>query len=355
MLLPEGGFASSLDADSEHEEGKFYVWSEAEIDRLLGARAQHFKEIYDVTPDGNWEGKTILNRLDHLALLDDAEEDELRAARALLFEARTARVRPGLDDKVLADWNGLMIAALAVAGSAFGRDDWLARAAHSFDFVVQNLGAADGRLMHAWRAGKRAHTAVLDDYANMSRAALLLYEATGEVRFLETARRWVGICDAHYRDPRGGYFFTADDAEALLVRTKQAMDQPNPSGNGTLVEVFARLHHLTGEEMFRARAEEVIAAFSGELQQQPLRPRDASERRRAFAARAADRHRRRARERRHAGDAARRQRGAASDQDSPRRGARGGAAGIPSRPPARAPSAGARQPISARARHARFP
>ncbi len=266
MLLPEGGFASSLDADSEHEEGKFYVWSEAEIDRLLGPRARRFREIYDVTPGGNWEGKTILNRLDHLDLLDDAAEDELRACRAILFDARASRVRPGLDDKVLADWNGLMIAALAVAGTSFGRDDWLDRAAASFDFIAENLGGADGRLMHAWRAGKRAHTAVLDDYANMSRAALLLYEATGEARFLAAARRWVEICDAHYRDPRGGYFFTADDAEALLVRTKQALDQPNPSGNGTLVEVFARLYHLTGEAKFRERAEEVIAAFAGELQ-----------------------------------------------------------------------------------------
>ena len=266
MLCAEGGFASSLDADSEHEEGKFYVWSEAEIDRLLGPRAQRFKPIYDVTAGGNWEGKTILNRLNHLAPLDDAPEEELRAARAILFDARASRVRPGLDDKVLADWNGLMIAAFAVAGSAFGRADWLDRAASTFDFIVQNLGGADGRLAHAWREGKRAHTAVLDDYANMSRAALVLYEATGAVRFLEAARRWVEICDAHYRDPRGGYFFTADDAEALLVRTKQAMDQPNPSGNGTLVEVFARLYHLTGEAKFRARAEEVIAAFAGELQ-----------------------------------------------------------------------------------------
>jgi hypothetical protein len=266
MRLAEGGFASSLDADSEHEEGKFYVWSAGEIDRLLGARAARFKDIYDVAAGGNWEGKTILNRLGHIALLDGAAEAELGEGRATLLAARGGRIRPGLDDKVLADWNGLLIAALAAAGVAFGRAQWLEAARQGFAFVCGELGEEGGRLAHAWRAGKRAHRAVLDDYANMSRAALALYEATGDIRYLEAARHWVGVCDRHYRDPRGGYFFTADDAEALLVRTKQAYDQPNPSGNGTLVEVLARLYHLTGEDDFRARADEVIAAFAGELQ-----------------------------------------------------------------------------------------
>src|SRR5271156_1786509 len=115
------------------------------------------------------------------------------------------------------------------------------------------------RLAHAWRAGKRAQRAALGDYADMSRAALLLHEATGEARYLVDARAWVAICDAHYRDPaNGGYFFTAADAETLLVRTKQAYDQPNPAGNGTMVEVLARLYYLTGDETYRARAEEVL-------------------------------------------------------------------------------------------------
>jgi uncharacterized protein len=266
MGLPEGGFASSLDADSEHEEGKFYVWTEAEIDALLGRGAQRFKDIYDVSAAGNWEGKTILNRLHHPALGSDAEEAALAAARDILFRARAARVRPGIDDKVLADWNGLMIAALAAAGMGFGRADWIGLAARAFAFIRDALGEGNGRLAHAWRADKRAHRAVLDDYANMSRAALLLHEATGEATYLDAARQWVAICDAHYRDARGAYFFTADDAEALLVRTKQAYDQPNPAGNGTLVEVFARLYYLTGEAHFRTRADEIIAAFAGEVQ-----------------------------------------------------------------------------------------
>ncbi|HXP31797.1 MAG TPA: thioredoxin domain-containing protein [Stellaceae bacterium] len=262
-----GGFASSLDADSEHEEGKFYVWDAAEIDHLLGERAARFKEFYDVAPGGNWEGHTILNRLGHLALADDASEAMLGECRAVLLRAREPRVRPSRDDKVLADWNGLIIAALAAAGAAFARADWSARAREGFAFIVDNLSEPDGRLAHAWRAGQRRHRAVLDDYANMSRAALALYEATGEAEYLERARAWVGICDRHYWDAAGGgYFFTADDAEALIIRTKQAVDQPNPSGNGSLAQVLARLHYLTGEERYRSRANGTLAAFAGELQ-----------------------------------------------------------------------------------------
>jgi hypothetical protein len=267
MRLPSGGFASSLDADSEHEEGKFYVWTEAEIDAALGPRAAGFKMAYDVTPSGNWEGKTILNRLHTIPLGDEAGEAALAVDRATLLALRAQRVRPGCDDKVLADWNGLMIAALATAGSAFGRPEWIALAVAAFDFVRGQMDEGDGRLAHAWREGKRAHRAVLDDYANMSRAALMLHEATGQERYLDAARAWVAICDAHYRDPaRGGYFFTADDAEALLVRTKQAYDQPNPAGDGTMVEVLARLYYLTGDETYRARAEEVLGVFAGEVE-----------------------------------------------------------------------------------------
>ncbi|HUZ75429.1 MAG TPA: thioredoxin domain-containing protein [Stellaceae bacterium] len=267
MLLPEGGFASSLDADSEHEEGKFYVWTEAEIDRRLGTGAARFKEIYDVRPDGNWEGHTILNRLHHIALGTPAAEAELTRCRAVLFEARAPRVRPGRDDKVLADWNGLMIAALAASGTAFARPDWVALAERGFRFIRDALGEGDGRLAHAWRAGKRAHRAVLDDYANMSRAALALHEATGDASYLAAARGWVAVADRHYGDDAaGGYFFTADDAEALLVRTKQAYDSPNPSGNGAIAEVLARLYHLTGEAHYRDRATAVLATFAGEAQ-----------------------------------------------------------------------------------------
>jgi uncharacterized protein YyaL (SSP411 family) len=262
---PCGAFASTLDADSEGEEGKFYVWHEAEIDSVLGAEAALFKEIYDVTPGGNWEGKTILNRTANPALREPAVEARLAAALEKLLAARAARVRPGWDDKVLADWNGLMIAALARAAMIFEEPAWLDAARRAFGFVRDTM-VRDGRLLHAWRHGRLAHPGLLDDYANMSAAALALCEATGDDSYIAHAQTWVATLDAHYWDEAaGGYFLTADDTERMLVRTKSAHDNAMPSGNGIMAEVLARLYHLTGDDTYRTRAEAVIAAFSGEL------------------------------------------------------------------------------------------
>ena len=267
MTHPDGGFFSSLDADSEHEEGKFYVWHEEEIDRLLGPRAPLFKQVYDVKPHGNWEEKTILNRLGSIELMSEAEEADLAADRAVLFHARAERIRPGLDDKILADWNGLMIAALAKAGSVFDRPDWIDLASAAFDFVRDRMMRPDGRLSHAWREGKAAHPATVDDYANLSRASLALLEATGDDRFLQAAGQWLAVLDRHYWDAAsGGYFFAADDTTDVITRAKTASDSATPAGNGTMVGVLARLHLITGNDAYRERAEKIVTTFSGELQ-----------------------------------------------------------------------------------------
>jgi hypothetical protein len=266
MLTEEGGFASSLDADSEHEEGKFYVWSEAEIDTVLGGRATLFKGFYDVTADGNWEGKTILNRSKMPELVDEETERELALCRALLFRVREDRVRPGWDDKVLADWNGLMIAAMANAGLVFDRPAWIERASAAFDFIGSQMTTSDGRLVHSWRAGRARHPASVDDYANLCRAALTLHEATGDETFLTRARDWVTILDRHYWDEaEGGYYFSADDTEGLIARAKTAADAAVPAGNGTLVGVLTRLAILTGDEAYQRRAETIVETFSGEI------------------------------------------------------------------------------------------
>jgi uncharacterized protein YyaL (SSP411 family) len=266
MTHPQGGFYSSLDADSEHEEGKFYVWAEPEIDAVLGDRAPLFKRYYDVTAEGNWEGHNILNRLLNRDLADSATEAELAHCRDLLLAARAPRVRPGLDDKILADWNGLMIAGLAEAGLAFERDDWIALGARAFAFVSKQMTGPDGRLRHSWRDGRARHPASVDDYADLCRAALALHEATSDPAYLAQTRDWVKELDRHYWDnAAGGYFFAADDTQDLIARAKTAADAAVPAGNGTLVGVLTRLALLTGDESSRRRAEAIIGAFSGEV------------------------------------------------------------------------------------------
>ncbi len=265
MRDPEGGFFSSLDADSEGEEGKFYVWTESEIDTLLGPHAAHFKKIYDVSVTGNWEHANILNRSKSGGFADDHDESRLADCRVALLEHRRHRVRPGLDDKCLADWNGLMIAALATAGDVFEKPEWAAAAARAFDFVQVRM-TENGRLNHSWRHGVLRHPATLDDYANMSRAALALHAAIGDERYLRQAEQWVEVANRHYWDANGGgYFFSADDTDDVIVRTKSAQDQAVPSGNGTIAGVLARLFLLTGNRAHRERAETVIRAFSGEI------------------------------------------------------------------------------------------
>ena len=204
MINNDGAFVSSLDADSEHEEGKIYVWSEPEIDAVLGDEATLFKRFYDVDAGGNWEGKTILNRLAHPALADMETEAALARCRDKLLAARAPRVRPGLDDKVLADWNGLMIAALAAAGSSFERADWVAFAERAFAFITLRMTGPDGRLHHSWCAGAARHPASVDDYANLCRAALALYEATSNAAYLGRARQWVAVLDRHHWDAADG-------------------------------------------------------------------------------------------------------------------------------------------------------
>jgi uncharacterized protein YyaL (SSP411 family) len=267
MVAANGAFAATQDADSEGEEGKFYVWSAAEIEEFLGVNADPFASVYDVSPRGNFEGHNILNRL-HLKEKPDWRTEELMASlREILFTVRDARVHPGWDDKVLADWNGQMIAALAAASTAFDEPGWLALAEQAFAAVLRDLGRIGGdgnaRLLHSYRAAKAQHEGMLDDYANMARAALALHEATGAETYLTQAQAWARTLDAWFWDAEtGGYFFTAQDAEALIVRSKHASDNAVPAGNGTMVEVLARLALLTGDTACRDRVEALVASFA---------------------------------------------------------------------------------------------
>jgi uncharacterized protein YyaL (SSP411 family) len=260
MTTPQGGFASSLDADSEGEEGKFYVWSLSEIEEILGADAADFTARYDITAAGNFEGHTILNRLNS-ADQDDDDGEHMSLLRQKLLQQRASRVRPGLDDKVLADWNGLMIAALAQAAIAFDRPAWLELARKAFDFIATTM-TRDGRLGHSWREGLLLLPGLASDYAAMIRAALALYEAGGEACLLQQAVTWQALLDAHYADAEhGGYYLTSDDAEGLIVRPHSTIDDAIPNHVGLIAQNLARLAVLTGDARWRTQLDGLFAAL----------------------------------------------------------------------------------------------
>ena len=261
MTTAEGAFCASLDADSEGEEGRFYVWSFAEVERLLGPEdGTFFAAKYDVTSAGNFEGRNILNCLNGL---NDTPGESTRLAmlRKTLQHERAKRVRPGLDDKVLADWNGLTIASLAHGATVFEAPDWLDRAAAAFDLIASAMARGD-RLGHSWRAGKLLYPGLASDFAAMIRAALALFEATGDRLYLDQGLRWQAALDAHYADrEHGGYFLTADDAEGLIIRPHATIDDAIPNHNGLIAQNLVRLAVLTGEENWRARADSLFAAL----------------------------------------------------------------------------------------------
>jgi uncharacterized protein YyaL (SSP411 family) len=264
MTTREGAFAASLDADSDGEEGKFYLWSLAEIAAALGADAADFAQEYDVSAGGNFDGHNILNRLKHLPRNTgpDAAAGESAARfsmlRSKLLKTREKRARPGLDDKVLADWNGLMIAALVHAGLILDEPAWIATARRAFDFIAKAMTQAD-RLGHSWRAGKTLFPGLASDHAAMIRAALALYEAGGEPALLERALTWQRTLDTHYADAdTGGYFLTADDADGLVVRPHSTADDAIPNHNAVAAGNLIRLAAYSGEHDWRERADRLI-------------------------------------------------------------------------------------------------
>ena len=258
MTTEGGAFCASLDADSEGEEGKFYVWSLAEITEVLGPQdAEYFAARYEVTPEGNFEGHNILNRLNDLPR-NMADEEKLAPLRAKLLAARDRRVRPGLDDKVLADWNGLMIAALVNAGVILDEPSWLQIAARAFLFIDAKMSHGD-RLGHSWRDGRLLFPGLASDHAAMIRAALSLHEGTGEAGYLERALAWQAALDRRYVNPdTGGYFLTANDAEGLVVRPNSTADEATPNPNGVAAQNLVRLAFYSGQDAWRAQADKLL-------------------------------------------------------------------------------------------------
>jgi uncharacterized protein YyaL (SSP411 family) len=267
MLTKEGAFAASLDADSEGEEGKFYVWSLAEIEAALGPDAADFAQKYDVSAAGNFEGHNILNRLKRLprsmnsAATVSQNATRFSMLRGKLLKERDKRVRPGLDEKILADWNGLMIAALVRAGVVFDEPEWIALARGAFDFIADLMTQGD-RLGHSFRAGHTLHPGLACDFANMIQAVLALYEASGEHGLLEQALRWQRALDRHYVDAETGILYlTADDAEGLVVRPHATTDDATPNPNAVTAGNLVRLAAFTGDPAWRGKADRLIEAI----------------------------------------------------------------------------------------------
>jgi uncharacterized protein YyaL (SSP411 family) len=267
MRGPEGGFYSALDADSEGEEGRFYLWTVEEMREVLGQAAEDAIDHFGAGGRGNFEGRNVL----HLAHGAEAPEPpRLAEARRRLFEARERRPRPGLDDKRLTAWNALAISALAEAGAALGREDFLDAALSCADFIHADLRDPDGRLLRTYNE-ERAHVnGFLEDHAFLLEALLTLYEATFEERRFRHARELAETMIARFGDPeRGGFFSTSDDHEELIARRKEIGDHPIPSGNSAAALGLLRLAALTGEGRYEEQALGVLRLFAPAAPRQP--------------------------------------------------------------------------------------
>jgi len=291
LQSPEGGLYSTEDADSEGKEGKFYIWTVEEVEQAVGTEeARLFSSYYDVTPEGNWlhpgdahvpRGPKnilrILRPLEEVAQkfhLEPQEIEKRLAARAKLFEVRERRAHPGLDDKILAAWNGLMIASLAKGYAVLDDPRYLDAGARAADFVLRNM-QNDGRLLRSYRNGQARLMAYIDDYAFFIEGLIALYEATGSLRWLDAAERLTGAAIQHYWDERdGGFFFTASDHEALIVRSKLSNDSAIPSGNSVMVMNCLRLDDLLGRHTslgdLREKTAALLTLFSGAVRQSPF-------------------------------------------------------------------------------------
>ncbi|MEJ2716828.1 MAG: thioredoxin domain-containing protein [Deltaproteobacteria bacterium] len=286
MTSPEGGFYSAEDADSEGEEGKFYVWKLEEIRQVLGDEdARLASQVFNVEAGGNVKeeasgrvsGKNILHmRKPVPEMAGDLEisEQDLRARleviRQKLFQYRNKRVHPHKDDKILTDWNGLMIAALARGGQVLGRSEYQEAARKAALFVLGTMRAPDGRLLHRYRDGQAAIAACVDDYAFFIWGLLDLYEATFDVRFLKSALELNDDFLKYFWDKKtGGFFFTASDAADLLVRKKEIYDGATPSGNSVAALNLLRLARMTAHPDLEQKAESIGRAFAGNIKQLP--------------------------------------------------------------------------------------
>jgi uncharacterized protein len=278
MTSPAGGFYSTQDADSEGHEGKFFVWTPAEIESILEPHtAGIFESYYGVSERGNFEGKNILsvvrtpeNLADRFRIGTSDVEQALADARSQLFEARELRVKPARDEKVLTEWNGLMIHALAECGVVLGRNDALQAAVKAADFILEHMSQPDGRLLRSYKDGRARLNAYLEDYAALNRGLLALHEATFDLRWLGEATRLMQVIFEQFHDSQnGGFFQTGVDHEVLVARRKDVVDNAIPSGNSLAAEVLLRLAVFLDKDAYRREAGRILLMLKDAMASQP--------------------------------------------------------------------------------------
>ncbi|HMO61301.1 MAG TPA: thioredoxin domain-containing protein [Ferruginibacter sp.] len=271
MLSPEGGFYAALDADSEGEEGRYYVWQKKEIETLLGADAESFCQFYDITEAGNWEGKNILRVLKPVEQFAeqyklDAKVFEQRMQHCLgkLATERKKRARPALDDKVLLGWNALMIEALARAATALGQEAYKQMAVNCFHFIQQQFAAEENSaaLLHTWKAGTAKYPAFLDDYACLISAAIHLYEATFDAQYLYAAEQWCLYVEENFSDEEQIFFYyTNSNQDDVIVRKKEIYDGAVPSGNAVMASALRKLSVIFNRPQWAERSYKMVSAI----------------------------------------------------------------------------------------------
>jgi len=258
-----GGFYSAEDADSEGEEGKFYVWTVDELQNIAGDEGQDVLVYLGVKPEGNFRDEATgeLTGTNILHIVGEEPPENLDKIRDRLFEQREARIRPLLDDKILTDWNGLMIAALSKAARAFHISEYAEEAMRSADFIMGTMWDGE-ELLHRYREGEASIGGFLNDYAFTAWGLIELYQATNEKRFLDAAIRVNEVMIAQFADPEGGFFFTSSEAEELLARRKELYDGAIPSGNSVAFMNLMKLSRLTGDTSFEEEAAKLLRFFS---------------------------------------------------------------------------------------------
>ncbi len=285
MTSPEGGFYSAEDADSEGEEGKFYFWEEGEIRKILGSDAELILEVFNVVKGGNFVDsvtgekpetnilhikKPLTEIAKHNKISEQELKDRIDSARKKLFDVREKRIHPYKDDKILTDWNGLMIAAFARAAQAMQKPEYAAAAEKAATFILEKMKSKDGNLMHRYREGEAGLPSHVDDYAFFVWGLLELYEATFDPAWLKEAIALNQYLIEHYwDDEKGGFFFTSDQGEELITRTKEVYDGAVPSGNSVAVLNLLRLSRITAETELEKKADQIVKAFSQNVKSVP--------------------------------------------------------------------------------------